>query len=236
MVSASSPSPEFALGQASLFDPEALAIVLVGTALATFARTGWQGIGNALPWLVRFARSGFDEPANRTALARWVRAVRKSGILGADAPFPPDAALSRALDGLVRSGSLAMFHMLHDAARKERVEQHKRAAQVFEQAGELAPVFGLVGTLFAMTQLAPGTGEDASAAAFGAIASAVLSSLYGVLTANLVCFPIAGAIMRRSAREEHARGKLVNWVADEIADVLPSARADAAIAKLQPAA
>jgi len=236
MVSASPPSPEFALGQASLFDPEALAIVLVGTALATLARTGWQGIGNALAWLVRFARSGFDEPANRTALARWVRAVRKSGILGADVPFPPDASLSRALDGLVRSGSLTTFHTLHDTARKGRVEQHKRAAQVFEQAGELAPVFGLVGTLFAMTQLAPGAGEDASAAAFGAIASAVLSSLYGVLTANLVCFPITGAIMRRSAREEEARDILVNWVADEIADVLPSARADAAIAKLHPAA
>ena len=236
MVAVPSSSSDPVFIEASLFDAGALAIVLAGTVIATIARTGWQGTGLALRGLIDLAQASFDERANRTALARWIGTVRKSGILSADSPFPPDRPLAKALDTLVRTGLLERFREFHSAGRTDRIEQHSRTADVFEQAGELAPMFGLVGTLFAMTQLTPSAGEDAAAAAFGAIATAVLSSLYGVLTANLVCFPIAGAIMRRCMREEEAREILVNWVADEIAEVLPSARKDSGLAKLKPAA
>jgi len=111
---------------------------------------------------------------------------------------------------------------VHEAARGDRIDRHARAARVFEQAGELAPVFGLVGTLFAMTQIASGLSIDTGTSAFAAIATAVLSSLYGVLSANLVFLPMAQAIARRSQREEEARADLADWLAEELADVVPA--------------
>ncbi len=205
-------------------DPSALAIVLAGTALATLARTGLGDLWLAVRCVGGLARKGFDTDANRTAVARWVSALRERGVLGADEPLPPDEALASALNSMVRAGSFKAFENAHDLAHSQRVATKTRAADVFEQAGELAPVFGLVGTLFAMTQIPPGIGEDAGAATFGAIATAVLSSLYGVLSAHLVFLPLAAAIARRCEQEEEARDALVAWLREEAGEALSGSR------------
>lgn len=204
-----------------LIDLTALALVLVGTVLATIAQSGWRDIGNALRTARGLMRPGFDTTANRRALARWASAVRKRGILSVDEPFPPDRIFARGVVALVRVGSLRAMQDVHEAARGPRMDRHARATRVFEQAGELAPVFGLVGTLFAMTQITSGLAIETSTSAFAAIATAVLSSLYGVLSANLVFLPLAQAIARRSQREEEARAALAKWLADEVEDVIP---------------
>ncbi len=208
----------------SLFDPAALAIVLAGTVLATLARTGLRDARAAIRAALNLASRDFDDADNRASLARTVSAVRRHGLLAADVTAPPDPALASALDALVRSGSTGAMQAAQDAARAQRTSDRTRAALVFEQAGELAPAFGLVGTLFSMTQLAPVAGGDASAATFGAIATAVLSSLYGVLGAHLVCLPLAQAIMRRGERAEAARDVLIEWLCQEISGALPQTR------------
>ena len=206
---------------ASLFDPTALAIVVAGTVIAAIARCGWRDCVTSLRAAFGLLRTSFDENANRTATARFASEVRQRGVLVADAPPPPDRMLAKALDVLVRSGSVDAMQDMVTRARAKREAKRKRVVAVFEQAGELAPVFGLVGTLFAMTQIAPGAGEDTSAATFGAIATAVLSSLYGVLTAHLVCFPIAGALRRKSEHAQSVRDELIEWLVKELSPIVP---------------
>lgn len=236
MLPAASPLADASLSTpgavgASLFDPVALGIVLFGTLVATIARAGWSDLGLALRAASDLARAPFDADANRTALARWARSLRERGPLGADEPLPPDPVIARALTAMVRSGSLAALHAVHDKARAAQTGKSQRAVRVFEQAGDLAPVFGLVGTLVALTQIAPDAAGQADSAALGAIATAVLSSLYGVLTAHFVFLPFAHAIARRAGREEEARADLIHWLSSEAADTLP-----ARVAKLKPAA
>jgi hypothetical protein len=114
-----------------------------------------------------------------------------------------------------------------DVARAERALDEARrvsAAQVFVWAGELAPVFGLIGTLYGFTQLAPASGAGAIAATMGAIATAVLSTLYGALLAHLLCHPLAGAIERHGLARERAREALADWFAEQIAAPPPPLR------------
>ena len=211
----------------SLLDPSALAIVLAGTVIATFARSGVQDMGLAFQSLAGLAKARFDENANRTALARWARAIRQRGVLGAESAMPPDADLASALEALLSTGSVKALRDTHAAASAENLRMGERAVRVFEQAGDLAPVFGLVGTLFSMTKLAPATGSDAvtSAVTLGAIATAVLSSLYGVLAAHFVFLPLAHALARRTQREDDAREALITWLSVEIADIVPGGSA-----------
>ena len=76
-------------------------------------------------------------------------------------------------------------------------------------AAENAPAFGLAGTLLALSQLPADPGQGMNAA----LAGAVLTTLYGVLLAQLVLTPLAEAIRRSGEAEEQARDELMRWTA-----------------------
>jgi len=200
----------------AMLDPGALAIVLAGTVLATAARCGWRDLIVAFTAFLRLGKSRFDEPANRTAIARALRAIEAKGHRTADVPLPPDPSLALLVDTYLRTGSIDALHSARRAERAAREVERARGIRTFEYAGELAPVFGLVGTLYAITRLSETLAGSPAETIMASIATAVLSSLYGVLTAHLVCIPLAHAIERHGLREESAREALVEWLAAHI--------------------
>lgn len=205
------------LSEASgLFDAGALTIVLAGTLIATCARLGWADMAAAIPAALGLWRSDFAEHPNRAELARTARDICKRGHLSAEPGNPPDPATARLLGAYITTGSLDVMQKVARSDRITREIATNRAARVFENAGELAPVFGLVGTLYALTQLMPALGTDPSDTIMGSVASAVLSTLYGVLCAHLVYFPLACAIERKGEREEAARAALIEWFEGEL--------------------
>jgi len=202
----------------SLLDPVALAIVLIGTVCATLAREGWQNMAIAISAAFKLGQKGFEANATRAALARTVGAFNRFGHLGAEPIDPPDVATRKLLNTYIRSGSVETMLKLARAQRRTREIASVSAARVYETAGELAPVFGLVGTLFAITQLMPEMEASSADIVMASVAGAVLSSLYGVLSAHLLFYPLARAIERRGDREEVARSLLLEWFESQISD------------------
>jgi chemotaxis protein MotA len=200
----------------ALFDPGALSIVVTGTVLACAARCGWRDFGAALKAAGGLARRDFNAGANRKALALAVTAIQRDGPHRADPALPPDRALGLMLEAYLRHGSLEALHMARRSQRALAEARRVSAVQVFVWAGELAPVFGLVGTLYAFTQLAPVVGEDMMRLTMAAIATSVLSTLYGALLAHLLCYPLASAIERRGLADEQARAELSDWFAGQL--------------------
>lgn len=205
-------------GATNLLDPLALAIVLFGTIMATMAREGWQDMAIAISAIFKLGRNGFEVNATRAALARNVGAFNRLGHLGADPIDPPDPATQELLSTYIRSGSIEAMVKLARMQRLEREIASVAATRVYETAGELAPVFGLVGTLVAITQLMPDMNESSTEIVMASVAGAVLSTLYGVLSANLLFYPLARAIERRGDNEEAARSLLLEWFESELAD------------------
>ncbi|TRD11082.1 hypothetical protein FGU71_03920 [Erythrobacter insulae] len=203
-------------GWMQLIDFGALTIVLAGTMLATLARCGIADLRIAISALIGLLTARFDEDANRIALARCLQAIERAGPLAADTELPPDPAIASMTEAYLRSGSREALHTARRAARTAREMRREQAVRTFEYAGELAPVFGLVGTLFAITQIAPAAETISTEATLGAISTAVLSSLYGVLSAHLVCIPLGRAVERRGQREQDIRDALFDWFDAEI--------------------
>lgn len=209
----------------SLFDPAALAIVVVGTVLATVARCGWRDFGSAFRAAGALLRGGFAVEANRKALALAAGAIRRDGVKRANPALPPDRALGLMLETYLRHGALDALGAVRRAESALDEARRISAAQVFGWAGELAPVFGLVGTLYGLTQLAPAAeGANATAAIMGAVSTAVLTSLYGALIAHLVCYPLASAIERRGLAEEQEREALAQWFVSQMGGSEDAAR------------
>jgi chemotaxis protein MotA len=201
---------------ASLFDPGALVIVAAGTVLACAARCGLRAFADA--WLAAggLLKRSFDTEANRRALAMALSAIRLDGPYRADPIPPPDRTLALMLERFLKLGGIEALHSTLRAERAVAAARRLSAAQVFGTAGDLAPVFGLIGTLYALTQLEPVAGADATRLTVTAMATAVHSTLYGALLAHLLFYPLASAIERRGLTEEQGRDALADWFVDQI--------------------
>jgi len=206
--------------QFPLFDPTAALIVAGGTLLATVLRCGPGEIAIALHGLKAALGRGYRADDGKAELAAPVRAIREDGLLRARPADHVDPAFAEATEALVHDRSLASLQAALEKHKVRRVAEAETAVGVFVQAAELAPVFGMAGTLVALSRLAA-TDLSAEGAITAAIALSVVTTLYGILLANLLLAPIARLIERAAAREEAARQEVVDWLAAQVAQAMP---------------
>lgn len=208
----------------NLVDGPSALIVLGGTTLATVLRCGLADCGITLAKLGQLRRPGFDAAATRAELAVQVQQIRQDGLVRAQPRHMGDAELDEATDALIGSRSLGALLDRHEAHKARRLAQSERAVRTLAQAAELAPVFGLAGTLVSLSQL-PVDGL-ARGAFTGAIGMAVVTTLYGLLTANLLLAPLARVVERAAMAEEAARQEVIEWLAVQVAGSIPQRRAE----------
>ena len=78
-------------------------------------------------------------------------------------------------------------------------ERHQNGKKVLEFMGASAPAFGMIGTLIGLVQMLRNL-EDPSGIGIG-MATALITTFYGALLANLVFLPLAGKLGLRSKGE-----------------------------------
>lgn len=200
----------------SLIDPASLAIVFGGTCAATVLRCGWRECLTTAAEIGQLWGEPFDSDKARAELAVQVQEIRRDGILRATPHMTGDAEFDEGTDAMIRTRSIGSLITAHEKHKSRRGAMSTVAVRLFAQAAELAPVFGMIGTLVALSRLPGGVsgGSDFT----GAIAMAVQTTLYGLLAANLVFAPISRLIERRARAEENQRQQLVDWLAEQLAD------------------
>lgn len=208
----------------ALVDGPSALIVFGGTAAATLLRCGFGDVGAALGRVARLLGllvpgRGFDADRARASLAAQVQAIQRDGLLRAAPAHFGDAEFDEATDALIATRSVSALLAAHEAHRARRLAQSERAVQTLAQAAELAPVFGLAGTLVSLSQL-PQSGL-AAAGLTAAISMAVLTTLYGLLAANLLLAPLARIVERAARSEEVGRQAVIDWLTGQLAHSPP---------------
>lgn len=192
------------------FDPDAIAIVLFGTLAATVLRCGITDSRIALAGLRNLFDRPFDVPQAKAELAVQIREIANDGFIRAEPRHFGDNEFDSLSDLIINQRSIQSLHGEHAKFKLARLTHSQTAVRVFESAAELAPVFGLAGTLVALAQ-APGSGGQDNSLV-GAIAMAVITTLYGLVAANFIFAPLGSAIARRSRREEQDRDEVLAWL------------------------
>jgi chemotaxis protein MotA len=77
--------------------------------------------------------------------------------------------------------------------------RHKLGREIFQALGTFAPAFGLIGTLIGLVQMLSNL-SDPEALGSG-MATAILTTFYGAIFANLIFLPLANKLKRRSEQE-----------------------------------
>ncbi len=195
-------------------DPIAIAIVLVGTLLATLLRCGLADTRIALGVLRGLLEPSFDVPQAKANLALQIDGIADDGFVRAEPHHFGDSEFDSLSDTMISQRSIQSLHGEHQKFKEARLARAQTAIRVFDCAAELAPVLGLAGTLVALGQ-AQGAGPQ-EGGLVGAIATAVVTTLYGLVTANFLFAPIGGAIARKSRKEERDRDEVLEWLAHGI--------------------
>ena len=205
----------------SLWDPASAAIVLGGTLLATLLRAGFTDLRATLAAIAALTRKPFNLLLVRSEIAGQVRTICRDGIRRAEPAHVSDAETNEAADALAHRGDLQAALDTHERHACAREKTRRGALATLLQMAELAPIFGLAGTLFALARL-PAEGL-VTADLLASVSTAVLSTLYGLLLAHLAVLPLARKIERRGEAEEADREELFNWLRAQLAQSAPLA-------------
>ncbi|MBY8829274.1 motility protein A [Hephaestia mangrovi] len=201
-----STTPEFAQALGAFFDPTAIGIVVGGAALATVLRTPWRDLKRGIAALAVLPRRRFDAQPMLDQIAALGRIARRHGTIALDRSVITDPDVAAAIASIVDAAPVSETADALIQRRRARIERHTAAADMWSGLAEVAPAMGMVGTLIGLVRMF--TAMDDPATIGGAMAVALLATLYGALLANLVALPIATRLRRRAREEATERARL----------------------------
>ena len=192
---------------ATFYDPLALALVGGGTLLTMALRTPAAALARALAALRTLFCRRFSADALLEQLAAQARIARRHGVIALDHSVIADPDLAAGLAAIVDGAGPDDIAALMEERRQARLQRHAAAIDAWRGAAEAAPAMGMVGTLIGLAAMFA-TMSDPQAIG-GAMAVALLATLYGALLGNLLLQPIAQRLAIRARVEAFERSRLV---------------------------
>lgn len=174
------------------FDPASLLLVVGGTAAAlvvnyTFADL--QKVPSGVVDLFTFTPPSLGEQVDQ--LSTLARVARREGVLALDRRLDDlddellCFGLQMAVDGMDETEISEMLDQrIGEASRRSKV-----VPNFFNTAGTYAPAFGMVGTLIGLIQMLQNLDDPTQIGA--GMATAMVTTFYGALLANLVFLPLS---------------------------------------------
>jgi chemotaxis protein MotA len=139
-----------------------------------------------------------EQAGNLVVLAR---KARKDGLLALDedARETEDEFLKKGLELVVDGVEPDAVQEMLDIELESMIERHQEGIGLFRKMASLAPAFGMIGTLIGLVSMLSNL-DDPSSIGPG-MATALLTTLYGTLLANLFFTPMANKLQNLSERE-----------------------------------
>ncbi len=138
--------------------------------------------------------------------------ARRDGLLSLEnaAEEATDDFLKRGLELIIDGADPELVRDILETELEMMEERHKIGAGVFEFMGVCAPAFGMLGTLIGLIMMLKKI-NDPGALGPG-MALALITTLYGLILANLIFVPIAGKLKLRSNEESLIKEIIVEGV------------------------
>jgi chemotaxis protein MotA len=187
-----------------VYQPASAAITVGGSMGGTLASFPLTKIKKLLPIVMKTIMCEARNTEYReliSELVSYATEARRNGVLALDArtedmedPFIR-GGIQLAVDGTAPEQIEEIMQLELDFLRK----RHRENQAIILKWGELAPAFGMIGTLVGLiAMLANLSDPDAIGPA---MALALVTTLYGSMLANMICIPLAGKLQQRTEEE-----------------------------------
>jgi chemotaxis protein MotA len=160
--------------------------------------------------------------------------ARKNGFMALEAQLAEidDRFLTRGLEMVISGMKKEEIEAVLEIEISYVEERHKTGKKIIDALAAAAPAFGMIGTLIGLVQMLR-TLDDPSQIGVG-MATALLTTLYGAVMANLFCIPLAGKLETRSKEEVLIRELTLVGLTAIVEGQSPTAIEDRLVAFLSP--
>lgn len=180
----------------------AVMIVLGGTIAATMISQSMGKVLSVMKLLrIAFSNKEFSTDRIIEALVGFAEKARREGLLALEEEIVEldNEFLKKGVQLVVDGTDPQLVRNILETKITFVEERHQQGQDVFKTMGTFSPAFGLIGTLIGLIRMLSDL-DDPGAIGSG-LATALLTTLYGTMMANLVFLPIAGKLKDKSQEE-----------------------------------
>lgn len=191
---------------ASLWEPSAFVIVVIGTIAATSTHTPLKALITAFKLLPQaFKPPAETTGATLTEIVEWSQTARKQGLLSleATAETQVDPFRKKALQLLVDGTEAQLLRAIMENEITQTERHEESGARVFESMGIYSPTLGICGAVLGLISVMSHL-ADPSKLGHG-IAAAFTATIYGIAMAYLVFLPLAAKLKSIIHRRSHTQ-------------------------------
>ncbi len=196
----------------SLIQPTAAIIVLGGTFGAAFISFPMEAAVKALKDLKMLFTPPERMDGTITIIIDLANKARKNGIIALeqDGNNTKDPFLRKAIALCVDGVEPKDIQEILDVDVGTYEEHAKMSAEFYEAAGGYAPTIGIIGAVLGLIHVMSNLADTSKLGA--GIAVAFVATIYGLVTANILCLPFATKIKLRIKSEIQRREMLIAGV------------------------
>lgn len=162
--------------------------------------------------------------------------VRKDGLLALESSMEQvdDPFLRRGLELVIGGNAKEDILAVMETEMAFIEERHLGGKKILEGMAAAAPAFGMIGTLIGLVQMLRSLDDPSKIG--GGMAVALLTTLYGAVTANMFCIPLAGKLEARNTEEMMVRALMIDGVVSLVDGLTPRAIEERLVAFISPKA
>lgn len=186
---------------AHLFDPVTMGAMLAGLCVVALFQNGVAALGRACAAIVPLLRADPDRDRDvaRASMLKIDQLAQLRGLACTDRVKTADPFLAEAARKLANCDRPEQFETWAGQALADRARRHASARNVWLSVADTAPALGMAGTILGLIGMFAAMDDPARLGP--SMALALLTTLYGVVIANLIAAPVASRLADLSERE-----------------------------------
>ncbi len=145
-------------------------------------------------------------------LVQFAEVARRDGILALEskAEEVEDEFLTHGIQMAVDGTDPEVIQKILETELENLMERHEAGKGLLDSMGRFAPAFGMIGTLIGLVAMLSNM-DDPSKIGTG-MATALLTTLYGSLLANIIFLPMSDKLAQRTSEEVLAKTIVIHGV------------------------
>jgi chemotaxis protein MotA len=176
-------------------------IVFGGTIATTFIKFKMTDVLGSIGVAMKAFMVKIDNPeAIIEEMVGFTRIAKKEGLIALEKEKPSNDFSFKALRYLSDGYDEGLIKDMLNKDIRLTIQRHTLGQSVFKSMADVAPAFGMIGTLIGLVQMLSSMEDPSSIGP--AMAVALLTTLYGAVAANFVLLPIADKLSLRSDQEK----------------------------------